>query len=131
MSSTAILTIETRLGGSLPAAYRDFLQTHESSHLLPNWLVRTAEPAPGGGPEEYLSALLTASDLLDQGLIGEAAEGMLAVGQIEPGGYLYLSVGHNRPGAFFARFPFQDPRFYLVAADFDDLRARSRPDPDG
>jgi hypothetical protein len=56
---------------------------------------------------------------------------MLAVGQIEPGGYLYLGVGHNRPGAFFARFPFQDPRLYLVAVDFDDLRARSWPNPDG
>jgi hypothetical protein len=92
MSSTAVLAIEQRLGGSLPAAYRAFLQTHESSHLLPNWLVRTAEPVPGG--------------------------------------YLYLSVGQDRPGAFFARFPFQDPRFYLVAIDFDDLRARSRLDPE-
>lgn len=128
MSSSAISLIEQRLGRPLPPAYRTFLASHSSRALDPNWLVRTAEPIPGGGPEEYLRSLATADDLIAQDLVGEPAEGMLVVGEIEPGGYLYLSVGENRPGAFFARFPFQDPRFYRVADDFDDLLRRSRPD---
>lgn len=128
MALNAIVEIEARIGSPLPAAYRAFLENHASSHLEPGWLVRTAEAIPGGGPEEYLRSLATSSQLIDQGLIGEPAEGMLVVGDIEPGGYLYLSVGQSRTGAFFVRFPFQDPRFYLVATDFDDLRARSRPD---
>ena len=128
MSSSAIQLIEQRLGRALPPAYRTFLESHSSRALDPNWLVRTAEPIPGGGPEEYLRSLATAEDLIAQDLVGEPAEGMLVVGEIEPGGYLYLSVGENRPGALFARFPFQDPKFYRVADDFDDLLRRSRPD---
>ena len=88
-------------------------------------------------PESKLEAVklvrergITASQAAKD-LVGEPSEGMMVVGEIEPGGYLYLSVGSNRPGAFFARFPFQDPMFYRVADDFDDLRGRSRPDPDG
>ena len=128
MSNPTIAQIERRLGRPLPAAYRTFLETHASRALDPNWLVRPADPIPGGGPEEYLRSLATADDLLAQDLVGEPAEGMLVVGEIEPGGYLYLSVGENRPGAFFARFPFQDPTFYRVADDLDDLRRRSRPE---
>ena len=131
MSTDDIAEIERRLGRALPAAYRAFLETHASRHLEPGWFVTTAEAIPGGGPEEYLRSLATATDLLAQELIGEASEGMMVVGEIEPGGYLYLSVGSNRPGAFFARFPFQDPTFHRVADDFDDLRDRSRLDPDG
>ena len=128
MSNPTIAQIEQRLGRPLPAAYRAFLESHASRALDPNWLVRTADPIPGGGPGEYLRSLATADDLIAQDLVGEPAEGMLAVGEIEPGGYLYLSVGENRPGAFFARFPFHDPTFYRVADDFDDLLRRSRPD---
>ena len=128
MSLQHIVVIEERIGGSLPLSYRAFLQERSDRYLTPNWLVRTCEPIPGGGPEEVLSSLATAAQLLEQDLIGEVSEGMLVVGEVEPGGYLYLSVGKNRPGAFFARFPFQDPKFYLVAIDFDDLLARSRPD---
>ena len=97
MSSSAISLIEQRLGRPLPPAYRTFLASHSSRALDPNWLVRTAEPIPGGGPEEYLRSLATAEDLIAQDLVGEPAEGMLVVGEIEPGGYLYLSVGENRP----------------------------------
>jgi hypothetical protein len=75
--------------------------------------------------------LHTATELLEQGLIGEPEVGVLVVGSIEPGGYLYLSVGGDRPGAFFVRFPFQDPKFYVAASDFDDLLNRSRADPEG
>ena len=131
MSNASIAEIERRLGRALPSAYRAFLEMHAARYLEPGWLVTTAEAIPGGGPEECLRSLATATDLLAQDLVGEPSEGMMVVGEIEPGGYLYLSVGSNRPGAFFARFPFQDPMFYRVADDFDDLRGRSRPDPDG
>ncbi len=128
MSLEAIAIIEERIGCALPTAYRAFLEHHSARYLLPNWLLRTSDTIPGGGPEEVLRSLASAAQLLEQDLVGEVSEGMLVVGEIEPGGYLYLSVGGNRHGAFFVRFPFQDPKFYFAAADFEDLIARSRPD---
>ncbi len=129
MLAEAVGLIERRIGKPLPAAYRAFLLRHQDRYLDPNWLVRPAETIPGSGPEEYLRSLATAQGLLDQGLIGEPDESMLVIGEIEPGGYLYLNVGPQRFGALFARFPFNDPKFYLVATDFGDLLQRSRPDP--
>ena len=59
MSNPTIAQIERSLGRPLPAAYRVFLESHASRALDPNWLVRTADPIPGGGPEEYLRSLAT------------------------------------------------------------------------
>jgi hypothetical protein len=130
MSASAVAAIEKSIGRPLPETYRAFLVQRTSSYLDPSWLVKTEEAIPGGGPEEYLRSLLTAQELLANGLVGEPEEGMMVVGEIEPGGYLYLSIGPTKPGAFFARFPFNDPKFYLVARSFDELLQCSRPDQD-
>ena len=128
MSFEAVRQLESALGCSLPADYRAFLSAHASSYLKPHLLVRPLEQAPGSGTEEIVSEIYTANDILELGRQGVPEAEMLVIGSVQPGGYLYMRFREQQVGAVFVGFPFEDPKFYLVAPTFAQFQARCRPD---
>lgn len=130
MSFEAVEKIESILGAALPADYRVFLATHDVKYLEPPLLVRHTMPVPGSGPEDMVTALYTATDILDSELLGEPEERMVIVGHVEPGGYLYMCFAPAGFGSMYVRFPYQDGTFYPVGNSFSEFKARCRPDPE-
>lgn len=131
MSFSSVRRLENELGLSLPADYRAFLAEHTKSDLRPCLLIRHLVQVPGSGPEDSVNALYTAQDILSTGLVGEPKERMLAVGTVQPGGYLYMCFAQGKVGNMFIRFPFQDSTFYPVGPTFSAFLARCRPEPEG
>ena len=130
MSFEAVRRIESAIAAALPADYRVFLSAHETKYLEPCLLVRHKVPVPGSGPEDMVTALYTATDILDSELLGEPEEKMVIVGLVEPGGYLYMCFAAVDFGSVYVRFPFHDSTFYPVGRSFSEFMARCRPAPE-
>ena len=131
MSFASVRKLENELGLLLPADYRAFLSNHDRSYLEPHLLVRHVVPVPGSGPEDLVSALYTAEHIVKTGRLGEPREAMLVVGDVEPGGYLYMCFAPGKVGHMFIRFPFQDTTSYPVGSSFTAFMERCRSEPEG
>lgn len=130
MSFETVQKLEAALGQSLPADYRIFLSGHSMKYLAPGLLVRHMVEVPGSGPEDSVSALYTAADILESDLLGVPEKKMIIIGLVEPGGYLYMCFSESDHGAVYVRFPYQDSTFYPVGHSFSSFLARCRPDPE-
>jgi hypothetical protein len=130
MAIENVTELEAALGQPLPADYRDFLSGHLAKYLEPSLLVRHMVDVPGSGPEDVVSALYTAADILESDLLGEPNEKMVIIGLVEPGGYLYMCFAPNDFGGVYVRFPYQDSRFYPVGHSFSAFLSRCRPEPE-
>ena len=130
MSFEAVRKLESALGAALPSDYRVFLTTHTTEHLEPPLLVRHLVQVPGSGPEDVVTSLYTATSIIESELLGEPEERMVIIGQVEPGGYLYMCFKASDFGSVYVRFPYQDSTFYPVGKSFSLFMARCRPDPE-
>ena len=131
MTFETVTELEAALGCPLPADYRDFLSGHLAKYLEPSLLVRHMVDVPGSGPEDVVSALYTAADILGSDLLGEPEQQMIIIGLVEPGGYLYMCFAPNNLGAVYVRFPYQGRTFHPVGHSFSAFLARCRPEPEG